>query len=286
MNEIKNVLVVGSGTMGRGIAQSFLRGGHRVTVLSRDPAKVSGLPSEARLVGEPPDQAPDLILETVVEDLDVKTALYARLESAYGGGPILGTNTSGLSLDALAGGLDHPRRFIGIHYFQPAEALPLVEVIRTTATTDEVFAAVAASLGRNGQRVLEVRKPVKGFLANRLQHAILHEAFSLIEAGVATAEDVDNFVKYLFGPRLSVTGLIEQKDISGLNVTAKTQHNLVPDLDHSGRPGRLLLDKVEAGDFGVSTGQGFYDWRQRDVEAHKSRAADKLARILAIVLEE
>ena len=114
----------------------------------------------------------------------------------------------------------------------------------------------------------------------------MHEAFSLIEAGVATAEDVDNFAKYLFGPRLSVTGLIEQKDISGLNVTAKTQHNLVPDLDHSGRPGRLLLDKVEAGDFGVSTGQGFYDWRQRDVEAHKSRAADKLARILAIVLEE
>ncbi len=286
MKEIENVLVVGSGIMGRGIVTSFLRGGHEVTVLSRDPSKVQGLPPQARLVGEPPAETPDLILETVAEDLDVKTALYARLEAAYDQPPILATNTSGLSLDTMAAGLGQPQRFIGIHYFQPADALPLVEVIRTAATTDDVFAAVEAALDRNGQRVLEVRKPVKGFLANRLQHAMLHEAFSLIEAGVTTAEDVDNFAKYLFGPRLSVTGLIEQKDLTGLNTTARTQQNLVPDLDHSGRPVRLIQDLVADGNLGISTGRGFYDWRNRDVEAHKRRAADKLARILEIVLEE
>ena len=286
MTEIQNVLIVGSGTMGRGIATSFLHGGHDVTVFSRNPDKAKGLPPAARLVGELPAEAPDLALETVVEELVVKTALFARLEAAYGGAPILATNTSGLSLDEMAAGLAHPRRFIGIHYFQPAEALPLVEVIRSGATGDDIFTAVAAALARDGQRVLEVRKPVKGFIANRLQHAILHEAFSLIEEGVATAEDVDNFAKYLFGPRLSVTGLIEQKDLSGLNVTARTQQNLVPDLDHSGQPRRIILDKLDAGDFGVSTGRGFYDWQDRDVEAHKRRAADKLARILEIVLED
>ncbi len=282
---IQNVLVVGYGVMGRGIALSFARGGHRTAVLSRDPARIDDLPQGVAAVGELPEQSPDLVLESVPERLDLKMALFERVERAYGGAPILGTNTSGLSMDEMARGLAHPERFVGIHYFQPAEAFPMVEVIRTGGTDAQALDAVKAALRRNGQQALLLNRPVDGFLGNRLQHAILHEAFCMIEQGDIEAADVDNFCKAILGPRMCVTGLIEQKDISGLNTTATTQRGLVPSLHHTGTPPRVLQDLVAAGHLGVKTGRGFYDWRGRDVEEYQKTCADKLRRILAILAE-
>jgi 3-hydroxybutyryl-CoA dehydrogenase len=283
---INSVMIVGYGVMGRGIALSFARGGHDVTVLSRNPSRIDDLPARVTAIAELPEQAPDLIIESIPENLDLKNQLFARLEAAYGDRPILATNTSGLSMDTMAQALSHPRRFIGIHYFQPAEAFPVVEVIRVAATTDAVLEEVKAALERNGQDAIVLNQPIPGFLGNRLQHAMLHEAFSLIEDGIVTAADVDRICKTMFGPRMCVTGLIEQKDISGLNTTALTQRNLVPLLYHSGKPTRRLQEMVERGDLGVKTGQGFYDWRDRDVPAYQQKAADRLARILAILAED
>src|SRR3546814_3027106 len=102
----------------------------------------------------------------------------------------------------------------------PAEALPLVEVIRVPQTTDDTFARCIAALKRTGKDAIVLNRPVEGFLFNRLQHAILHEAYYLIEQGIVTHEDVDKAAKWLLGPRCCVTGLIEQKDISGLDTHA------------------------------------------------------------------
>ncbi len=278
-------MIVGYGIMGQGIAASFGRGEHQVTVLSRDPGSKGTIPAGFNMVAELPAEPPDLIIEAVPENLELKTSLFARLEQAYGGKPILATNTSGLSIQNMASKLNHPDRFIGIHYFQPAEMFPSVEVILVEQTSHDVVQAVTAALERNGQEVILLERPIPGFLVNRLQHAILHEAFSMIEQGVVTAEDIDRACKTMFGPRMCVTGLIEQKDIGGLATTAATQRNLVPQLNHSGIPTQSLQDMVARGELGVKSGKGFYDWRGRDVEAHKKQAMEKLSRILAILAE-
>lgn len=283
--EIRKVLVAGSGTMGRGIVNTFLRGGHEVTLLSRNPANVAPFDGPVAVSDTLPEDPPDLIVETIVEEIGAKKTLFSRIEAQYGGAPILATNTSGLPMDAMARELSHPERFIGMHYLQPADALPLVEVIRLEATDDAIPEAVRAALARNGQTALMLNRAVPGFLVNRLQHAMMHEALAMIEDGVCSAEDVDNCLRLGLAPRMCLTGLIEQKDISGLQVTAATHRNLIPDLHHTGTPVALLQDMVKAGNLGVATGQGFYDWRDRDVDAYKRRVADRLARILTIIME-
>jgi 3-hydroxybutyryl-CoA dehydrogenase len=285
--EIRSVVIIGAGTMGRGIVASFRRGGHDVTLVSRDPAKAGGhVATDVRIVAQLPDDTPDFIIEAVPEDIDLKHALFAGIEARYGAHPIIATNTSGLSMDAMAARLKHPERFIGVHYMQPADALPMVEVIRVAATSDGVLAATTAALARNGQDALVLNRPVPGFLVNRLQHAMMHEALAMIEQGLCTVEDVDNFARRMLGPRMCVTGLIEQKDISGLHITAATHRNLIPDLNHTNTPVALLQDMVAAGNHGMATGQGFYDWRDRDTDAYKRRVADKLARILKFLAED
>lgn len=286
---IEKVMVVGYGVMGRGIALSFARGGHKVLILSRNPGRIDDLPEGVSAISELPDTAsdaaPDLIIEAIPETMALKHELLLRLQEAYADKPILATNTSGLSMEEMAEPLKHPHKFIGIHYFQPAEAFPAVEVIRIASTSDETLEAVKAALQRNGQDAVVLNQPVPGFLANRLQHAMLHEAFSLIQDGIVSAAEVDQICKNMFGPRMCVTGLIEQKDISGLTTTATVQKTLIPQLYHNGEPTRLLQDMVANNQIGVKSGQGFYSWQGRDIEAYKRRNADKLARILAILAE-
>lgn len=282
---IHHVMVVGYGIMGQGIALSFVRGGHQVTVLSRNPSRIDALPGGVDAVAELPLDPPELIIEAIPERLELKNSLFARLEKAYGDLPILATNTSGLSLEAMAAELHYPQRFIGIHYFQPAEMLPSVEVMVVEQTDKTTLQRVTEALGRNGQQAVIIKRPIAGYLANRLQHAMLHEAFSMIEQGVVSAEDVDRVCKTMFGPRMCVTGLLEQKDISGLGTTAAAQQSLVPQLNHSGTPTRLLQDMVAKGQVGVHSGMGFYDWSNRDIEAYKEEAKKKLITILQILSE-
>lgn len=284
--EISSVLIVGYGVMGRGIALTFARGGHRTAVLSRDPSKAADVPPGVSVVGELPVEAPDLILESVPEDLPLKLELFEKIEVRYGDRPIIATNTSSLPIDRMAAALQTPARFIGMHYFQPPEALPMVEVIRCAETADGVVDACREALTRNGQRAIVLNKPIPGFLANRLQHAMMHEALCMIEDGFCTAADVDDFCRSMFGPRMSVTGLILQKDIGGLQTTAKTHRELVPTFYHTRTPCALLQDMVARGDLGVSTGKGFYDWTGKDVPALKAAWAEKMKRVFAVLKDE
>lgn len=284
--KINSVLIVGYGVMGRGIALTFVRGGHATAVLSRDPSRVTDAPAALAVVGDLPVEAPDLVIESIPEDLPLKIALLERLEKAYGVVPIIATNTSSLPIEKLAAAMRAPDRFVGLHYFQPPEALPMVELIRCAETRDDVVDACRAALARNGQRAVILNRPIQGFIANRLQHAMLHEALCLIEDGYCTAEEVDDFCRNMFGPRMSVTGLILQKDISGLQITAKTHRELIPTLYHTRAPCALLQNMVARGERGVATGKGFYDWAGRDVTALKAKWADKVRRIIAIAQEE
>jgi 3-hydroxybutyryl-CoA dehydrogenase len=166
---------------------------------------------------------------------------------------------------------------------QPAETLPMVEVARLPETRDDVLDRTVAALARTGKESIVLNKAVPGFLINRLQHALLHEAYHLVETGVASVEDVDNFARKLFGPRMCITGLIEQKDLSGLDVHAAAQQSIVPALYHSPEPCRILQDMVAAGNLGAKTGKGFYDWTRRDAARYKAGRQAKMDRLLAFL---
>ncbi|MBO89501.1 MAG: hypothetical protein CMP14_08265 [Rickettsiales bacterium] len=276
---VKSVMVVGYGTMGRGILKTFAENGFKTSVLTRNPTRIKDLPTGTIAHSELPDDAPDLIIESIPEDLTLKHELFLRLEGKYGDEPIFGTNTSGLPIESVAKPLQHKDRFIAIHYMQPAEAFPLVEICRLAETSDLVTDLTIEALSQSGKDAIVLNRPITGFLINRLQHALLHEAYCMIEDGVVSVEDVDKFAREAFGPRMCVTGLIQQKDLSGIDVNAAAQRSIVPSLYHSGIPCQMLQDMAARGDLGIKSGKGFYDWSGQDVDAFKRKAAAKLKRL-------
>ena len=280
---IETVMGVGYGSMGQGIVSSFAMSGFKTFVLTRDPSRLKNLPGKAIACANLPADIPDLIIEAIPEKIELKTALFAQLENEYGDIPILASNTSSLPLDEIASRLTRPERFIGIHYMHPAESLPMVEVIRVLQTSDRTLDRVKLALKQTGKDSLVLNKPIVGFLINRLQHALLHEAYFLIEQGIVDAKDIDQFAKWMFGPRMCVTGLIEQKDISGLDTHALAQQGIVPHLNLSREPSRVVQDLYHMGHLGIKTGRGFYDWKDHDPKSHKARTEQKLQKLLSLL---
>lgn len=282
---IEEVLVAGAGSIGIGVARSFANAGFRTAVLTRNPDRLAGRLPGVALVSRLPESPPGLVVESIPEQRELKLALYADIESAWGGAAILATNTSSLPLEELSAGLRFPARFLGTHYLYPADQMEFVEVMRTGATAEDTLAAVTAALRRCGKTPVVLQRPVMGALVNRLQHALLREAYYLIGEGVVTPEQVDDVARRLLAPRMCVTGLLEQKDISGLDTHALAQRSLLPHLHNSEEPTPYLQDLYAKGEIGLKAGRGFYDWTGADPDRVRSRATEKVGRILAFMEE-
>jgi len=285
MQPIQTVLIYGYGVMGRGVAKTFADAGFTTIVKSSRAGKLAGLPAGVSAVERLPKEPPDLVIEFVPEDARVKQAVYAEVEAAYSGdredkAPLIASGTSGLDLVELARRMKRPERLLGVHYFMPADTSPVVEVMAGLATARGDVDRVAEALRRTGKETVVLYKPIVGFLVNRLQHAILHEAYYLIEAGVASVEDIDHAARRMLAPRMCLNGLIQQKDISGLKIHADAQASIVPRLFHNGVPNPMLQTMVAFGRTGLSAGKGFYDWRGCDVEAVRRQASSQLAKLL------
>ncbi len=280
------VLVIGSGVMGRGIAKSFAAAGIPSAIYSRNAANVSGVDARVAVLDQLPRAAPTLVIESVPEEKELKFACYAAIESAYAGAPVLASNTSGIDPEALAQPLKHPERFIGMHYFMPADVNTMVEVAPVKATDPAAVDTAVRLLEAAGRNFVRLKRALPGLLINRLQHAILHEAYYLIDEGVATAAEIDRCAREMLAPRMCITGLIEQKDISGLDTHALAQRALVPVLHHGDKPRRALQDLYEAGHLGIKTGKGFYDWSGKDPERVKAEAGRKLSELLAYLKQQ
>ncbi|SDL50929.1 3-hydroxybutyryl-CoA dehydrogenase [Modicisalibacter muralis] len=282
---VARVIVVGAGTMGTAIADTFARAGLATALISRNPARLTGLHANIQALSAFPEAPPELIVEAIPEDIELKSELLLGAEAAYAGEPILASNSSGLPLQDIADRLGFPDRFLGIHYFHPARELPLVEVVRVAETSENTLADARRLLSLSGRDSVVMQRPVPGALINRLQHALLHEAYHLMSQGLASAEDIDKAGRWLLGPRMCISGLLEQKDIGGLEGHARAQRTIVPDLCHDARPNPLVQDMLARGDIGLNSGRGFYDWRGQDAHAVAERASTKL-RILLAYLEE
>lgn len=279
--------VLGAGTMGHGIAQVLALADHEVRLFDPEPqshdkarqaiAKSLALLVELGLntaeqatsclerISYHADLAPacsgaGLIVESAPEVMDLKRQIYASIEELVPPETIICTNTSALSISELAKGLKHPDRFVGAHFWNPAQIIPCVEIIKGEFTSDQAFDQVVDIMREAGKEPVRVLKDVPGFLGNRMQHALQREALSLVEQGVASAQDVDKVVEHGFGLRLALMGPMERADLGGLDTTLKVQKYLLPYLDCRDGASPLLEEQVEAGRLGLKTGAGFFEW--------------------------
>jgi 3-hydroxybutyryl-CoA dehydrogenase len=279
------IAVLGAGVMGRNIARVFLRGGHEVALFSRTEATrrdalaaLDGEPGAPTTTGSVAEAVAGagLVLESVPERTDVKLALLDEVEAAVGDEAMIGTNTSSLSLGRLAQGLRRPERFLGLHWFNPAHLIPLVEVVPAPATDAGVVERSAQMLAEVGKSPRVLQRAVPGFLANRLQYALIREALQLLEEGVADAETIDAVITECLGPRWAVIGPLRSSDLAGIDTAVAVAEQLYPDLSRAVEPQRVLRDLQAAGRLGVRTGAGFHEYpdaasaaaeRDRGIEA-------------------
>lgn len=292
---IQNLAVIGAGAMGSGIAALFASQGLPVVLI--DPVEGAlaratqvierqlgvyaphDVPASlARIRMSPELQAAadcDLVIEAVPEKLDLKRHLFAQLDQICKPATTFATNTSGLSINAIAQAVTRRDRFVGTHFFTPADVIPLVEVVRGDESAEATVELVMATLKAAGKRPVRVNRDIPGFIANRIQHALAREAISLLEKGVASAEDIDEVVKWSLGIRLALSGPLEQRDMNGIDVHHAIASYLYADLENRETPSDLLTRKVQSGEIGAKAGQGFYTWppeRRERVLREKSAA--------------
>jgi 3-hydroxybutyryl-CoA dehydrogenase len=265
-------LVVGGGVMARGIAARLAGSGVDTVVLVRRPEVVPEAEAEIRArmerviastggasveVSIGGVEAPFAVaVETIAEEPDAKRAVLARAERLLADDGMLTTNTSSLTLSALAGALDRPERFAGWHWFNPAELVPLVEVVAGPRTDPVVVERLVALSRAIGKEPVAVRRDVPGFVANRLQYALLREAYALVDAGVCEVDDVDRAVVAGLGARWAAIGPFASMDAAGLEVHEAVAAQLFPELSRSTAVPPLLRELRRRGATGAEGGTG------------------------------
>ena len=213
----------------------------------------------------------DLVVEAILEKLDVKHAFWAEISALVPEDAILASNTSGLSITAIAEVVKRPERFGGMHWINPPHLIPLIEVIQGKKTDDETAAAI-----RDMALAVE-KKPVivqdaPGFALNRIQLAVLRECLHIVEQGIATPEAVDDVMKYGLGMRYACLGPFEVCDLGGLDIFYNIASYLFEDLADEKAPFGMLADRFEKGQYGVKIAAGFYDYAGgKDAEKIKYR---------------
>jgi 3-hydroxybutyryl-CoA dehydrogenase len=200
------------------------------------------------------------VTEAVPEDVSLKRAVFRQIEAACGDRTILASNTSTLPIDEIGKSVRRRERLIVTHWFNPPHLVPVVEVARGEATSDDTFRRTFAFLTALGKDPVTVLKQVPGFLVNRIQTAMFREVMALLEEGVASAGDIDKAVRGSIGIRLAAMGPCAVVDFGGVDLWYKGAQNLYPSLDGSKGPRKLWTDMVEDGRLGARTGKGFFEY--------------------------
>jgi 3-hydroxybutyryl-CoA dehydrogenase len=283
MSSIDVVGVVGAGTMGQGIAhvcatagiRTFLydvtldqaeRGHHRVAqALQRgvEKAKLTAAQREAALARLTPTaqlsdfKVCELVIEAVPEDMMLKQTVFQQLSEICPGDTLLATNTSSLPVTEIAATAKNPSRVLGMHFFNPVPAMKLLEIVRALQTSDETVAAVREVGERLGKELIEVEDN-PGFASTRLGIALGMEAIRMVEARVASAQDIDRAMELGYGHPM---GPLKLTDLVGLDVRLAIAEHLHRELGSDAfRPPQLLKKMVRAGRLGKKTGEGFYKY--------------------------
>jgi 3-hydroxybutyryl-CoA dehydrogenase len=297
----RTVAVVGSGYMGGGIAQVLALSG--ATVRIADISEEIARKNYERLIEEatqfvadglfPADAVEriranvspaasieeavtgaDFIEEAVPEKIEIKHATLRRISAAARPDAIIGSNTSTILIGSLATAVEGPERFLGVHFSNPAPFIPGVELIPHGGTTEAAIALVEEIVAATGKETARVTDST-GFVLNRLQYALFHEATQIVEEGVASPEDIDTIVRTTFGFRLPVFGPFAIADMAGLDVYSFCYASLQTRWPERFATPASLKELVDAGKFGTKSGAGYLDVpaeRTAELVAYRNKA--------------
>ena len=306
MKEIKNILICGAGMMGKNIGYVFASNpSFQVGMYDLYPTDVEagirtntkqlldkGVITEQELsdrlsrisftndIDSDLVKNADLVIEAVFEDMKIKRETFAKLEARCRPDTIFCTNSSVMSPSEISAELQHRERFVGTHFWNPGHLIPLVEVVKSDASSDEVAQTVMEVLRSVGKKPVLCKKDVPGFIANRMQHALWREAIYIVEQGIADAETVDKAVKYSFGLRLPQLPPLVNSDLVGTDLTYNIHEYILKYLCSDTTPSPLLVKMKEENKMGFKSGEGFFKWDDESIAAERKGLNDYLIHML------
>lgn len=309
VTEIQRIAVIGLGTMGHGIAQSFAVAGFDVTGYDENPAARESLLERVRanlhaFVGAGllvPDQVESalarisvcpaehdavseahFVTEAIREDLAAKQELFVRLESIVGATTILASNSSTFPISQSGSRLRHPERAVVTHWFNPPHIVPTVEVVAGAATSDATIESTLAVLQRAGKLAIRINQELPGFIVNRVQIAIMRELWDLVDRGVASIEDIDAAIQGSMGFRLAALGPLRIQDFGGMDINAAVFRELAPEIASGTEVPGVVQRMVDAGHYGFKTGHGFYDYTPESAERIRIDRDERYLKLLKL----
>lgn len=285
--------VIGTGMMGPGIALTLAMGGVPAVIVSRSDAsgqrgldtaraQLTLLREHGLLSGEPAEirtstdfeaeiAASDIVIESAPESMAFKQELFATMDRIAKPECVLASNTSGLSITAIASGCAKRDRILTTHFWNPPHLMPLVEIVLGKETDPAIAREVKELLARCGKTPVIVKRDTPGQLGNRLQMALVREAAHIVAEGIADVEDVDLAARTGFGLRLPQYGILEHQDVVGLDMGLAITDYVAQDLNSQPNAPEYYRALVNAGKLGAKTGQGFYAWPEGKLEEVKAR---------------
>lgn len=297
--ELKTIVVIGAGAMGQQIAMNTAikgrKSGYQVKLCDSMPAALerasqwaesylAGRVAKGRLTQEQADEVKDnltitqdvdgaveqadLVVEAIIEKLDAKRELFGRISKICRPDAVLATNSSNIVSSKLADVTEHPERLLNIHYFNPALVMELVEIVRGPHTGDAAVEVAKTFAVNTGKSPIVLKKEIAGFVANRINAAVAHEALSLLEKGIASVEDIDTAcekgLNYPMGP-------FRLMDLTGIDVNYYVRvDRFAESQDPFDAPHPLVVEKFKRGEFGKKTGKGWYDYSDHKQTEKKS----------------
>ena len=284
-DEAQQTLVIGSGAMAPSLALCLALAGHDTALVARRGEALreaeAAIDIAHRELAEAdllPETAPgwrarlsfgtdladaagsaSFAFEAISEDVEAKQTLFAALDAAAPPDAILASTTSGMAVDIIAAKCCRKSRVAVAHFANPPHLMPAVEVVPGSATEDSVMDRLCSFVRGLGKQPIRLKRDLPGHLFNRLQFALMREAFALVRTGAADAEDIDKVVKEGYALRLAAEGPLEKADLAGLPLVASVAQYLYPDLDISQTP-EDLNGMIQDGNSGAKAGRGFFDW--------------------------
>ncbi len=291
---MKYIAVIGTGIMGAGIAAGFIAQSIPVVILGRSKEKASACLDKALTLSlkiglkgsnAEKDQVQikaaqtaealeswsawddcEWVIETIAENLALKQEIFQYLDERVPMHIPIGSNSSGFPITKIASGLKTANRMMGAHYFMPAEVVPLVEVVMGEKTELKFAEQVCELYKKIEKKPVLVKKDIPGFLANRIQHALMREALSLVQEGIASPEDIDDAVRYSFGFRYAAVGPMTQKEISGWDGMANAAKEIYPSLSNITTLPSKVVQLMSEGKTGMKAGEGFRKWTPEEIQ--------------------
>lgn len=303
MANARKVAVIGSGTMGPGMAATFARHGFDTTLFDIKPEQLekakgtvdfvyTTLTNGGFMTAEEADagrshltytddlaaalDGAEFVVETVPERKDIKQEVFRQIEALVGDDVIIASNTSGIPISEIATVAKAPGRVVGMHWSNPPHLIPVIEVIRGAQTSDDTAQATVALVKEIGMVPAIVDKDIAGFVENRILYAIMREALHLLDEGVASAEAIDTITKWGIGYKLAVIGPLELLDVAGLDIYNSVASYLNADLNASSDISSTVTSKVAEGKLGMKTQGGLFEYTPEKIQHLQQQRGRKL----------